>query len=77
MREIFLSLFFFVFFFPSPPLFAPATQADLNKISLQLLESLSPNMHIQILQTDLYTFLLRIVERIWFKIKAFSLWLSI
>ena len=31
-------------------------------------------IHIQILQTDLYTFLLRTVERIWFKIKAFSLW---
>ena len=26
---------------PSPPLFAPATRADLNKISLQLLESLT------------------------------------
>ena len=35
---------------------------------------LSPSIHIQILQTDLHTFLLRIVERIWFKIKAFSLW---
>lgn len=41
VREMFLSLFFFVFFFPSPTLFAPATQADLNKISLQLLESLT------------------------------------
>ena len=29
-------------------------------------------IHIQILQTDLHTILLRIVERIWFKIKAFS-----
>ena len=31
-------------------------------------------IHIQILQTNLHTFLLRIVETIWFKIKAFSLW---
>ena len=35
---------------------------------------LSPKIQIQILQTDLHTFLLRIVERIWFKIKAFFLW---
>ena len=35
---------------------------------------LSPKIHIQILQTDLHQFSLRIVERIWFKIKAFSLW---
>ena len=28
-----------------------------------------PKIHIQILQTDLHTFFLRIVERIWFKIK--------
>ena len=32
----------------------------------------SPSMHIQILQIDLHTFRLRIVERISFKIKAFS-----
>ena len=32
----------------------------------------SPKIHIQILQTDLHTFLLTIVERIWFKIKVFS-----
>ena len=38
---------------------------------------LSPKIEIQILQTDLHTFLLRIVERIWFKIKVFSLWSSI
>ena len=31
-------------------------------------------IHTQILQTDLYTFLLRLVERIWFKITVFSLW---
>ena len=37
-----------------------------------LVNPVSPNIHIQILQTDLHTFLLRIVERIWFKIKAFS-----
>ena len=35
---------------------------------------LSPKIHIQILQADLHTFLLRIVERIWFKIKEFSPW---
>ena len=35
------------------------------------LDPLSPMIHIQILQIDLHTFLLRIVERIWFKIKAF------
>ena len=34
---------------------------------------LSPKIQIQILQTDLHTFLLRIVERIWFKTKAFFL----
>ena len=34
----------------------------------------SPKIHIQILQTDLHTFLLRIAERIWFKTKAFFLW---
>ena len=38
------------------------------------LNPLSPKIHIQILQTYLLTFLLRIVERIWFKIKEFSLW---
>ena len=38
-----------------------------------LINLLSPKIHIQILQTDLHTFLLRIVERIWFKIKVFSL----
>ena len=35
---------------------------------------LSPKIHIQILQTDLHTVVLRIAETIWFKIKAFSLW---
>ena len=38
---------------------------------------LSPKIEIQILQTDLHTFLLQIVERIWFNIKVFSLWSSI
>ena len=38
------------------------------------LNLLSPNIHKQILQTYLHTLVLRIVERIWFKIKAFSLW---
>ena len=31
-------------------------------------------IHIQILQADLHTFYLRIVERIWFMIKVLSLW---
>ena len=33
---------------------------------------LSPKIHIHILQTQLHTFLLRLFERIWFKIKVFS-----
>ena len=33
-----------------------------------LQEASAFKIHIQILQTDLHTFLLRIVERIWFKI---------
>ena len=41
---------------------------------LRVFNPLSPKIYIQTLQTDLYTFLLRIVERIWFKIKVFSLW---
>ena len=41
---------------------------------LRVFNPLSPEIHIQTLQTDLHTFLLRIVERIWFKIKVFSLW---
>ena len=39
-----------------------------------LFNPLSPKIHIQILQTDLHTFLLIMVERIWFNIKAFFLW---
>ena len=34
----------------------------------------SRTIHIQILQTDLHTFLLGTVERIWSKIKGFYLW---
>ena len=49
----------------------------LTFLSESLLNPLSPKIQIQILQTDLHTFLLRTVERIWFKIKAFSLWSSI
>ena len=37
----------------------------------------NPKIQIQILQTDFHTFLLRIVERIWFNIKVFFLWSSI
>ena len=40
---------------------------------MSVFNRLSPNIQVQILQTDLHTFPLRIVERIWFKIKAFSL----
>ena len=40
--------------------------------TLHVFNPLSPKIHIQILQTDLHTFLLRIVGRIWFKIKAFA-----
>ena len=47
---------------------------DSHVCKLTVVNPLSPRINIQILQTDLYTFLLRIVERIWFKIKAFSLW---
>ena len=48
----------------------------LTKVGLgrERVNPLSPKIHIQILNTDLHTFLLRIVERIWFKIKASSLW---
>ena len=38
-----------------------------------LFNPLSPKIHIQMLQTDLHTLLLRTVKRLWFKIKAFSL----
>ena len=34
-------------------------------------------IHIEILRTALHTFLFRIVERVWFGIKVFSLWSSI
>ena len=45
-----------------------------SKVLHCLINPLSPKIHIQILQTDLHTFLLRTVERIWFKMKTFSLW---
>ena len=41
---------------------------------VELFNPLSPMIHIEILQTYLHTFLLRTVERIWVKIKAFFLW---
>ena len=34
---------------------------------------LSHKIHIQILHIDLHTFLFRLIKRIWFRIKAFSL----
>ena len=41
----------------------------LGRSEKSLLQEVSAfKIHIQILQTDLHTFLLRIVERIWFKI---------
>ena len=40
---------------------------------VELFNPLSPKIHIQILQAGLHTFLLRMVERIWFKIKVFFL----
>ena len=41
----------------------------LGRLGKSLLQEVSAfKIHIQILQTDLHTFLLRIVERIWFKI---------
>ena len=41
----------------------------LERLGKSLLQEVSAfKIHIQILQTDLHTFLLRIVERIWFKI---------
>ena len=41
----------------------------LGRSGKSLLQEVSVfKIHIQILQTDLHTFLLRIVERIWFKI---------
>ena len=41
----------------------------LGRLGKSLLQEVSVfKIHIQILQTDLHTFLLRIVERIWFKI---------
>ena len=41
----------------------------LGRSGKSLLQEVSAfKIHIQILQTDLHTFLLRIVERIWFKI---------
>ena len=41
---------------------------------LLFINPLSPKIQISILHTNLHTFLLRIVERIWFKIKVLFLW---
>ena len=40
----------------------------------EVLCNTAKSLHIQILETDLHTFLLKTVERIWFKIKALSVW---
>ena len=53
------------------------SQITCQKYHNSCVNPLSPKIQIQILQADLHTFLLRIVERIWFKIKVFSLWSSI
>ena len=43
----------------------------LERLGKSLLQEVSAfKIHIQILQTDLHAFLLRIVERIWFKISV-------
>ena len=52
---------------------APLFNFTLNFLVL-LSNPSSRTIHIQILQTDLHTFLLGIVERIWSKIKGFYLW---
>ena len=66
-----LSFFFLVFWFPPflCMIFVYAANAPGT-----LINPLSPEIQIQILQTDLHTFVLRTVERIWFKIKALSVW---
>ena len=75
--------FLFLFFFPIPQSLRELGLCLSYAIKLVKIESinltekkrinpLSPSMHIQILQIDLHTFRLRIVERISFKIKAFS-----
>ena len=76
-------MFSFPLFFPIPQSLRELGSCLSYAIKLVKIESinltekkginpLSPSMHIQILQIDLHTFRLRIVERIWFKIKAFS-----
>ena len=61
-----------VFRIPKPRI-QDSTSKDFPDSGIRFLNHLTPKIHIQILQTDLHLFLLRIVERIWFKIKAFSL----
>ena len=61
-----------VFRIPKPRI-QDSTSKDLPDSGIRFGNPLSPKIHIQILQTDLHQFLLRIVERIWFKIKAISL----
>ena len=61
-----------VFRIPKPRI-QDSTLKDFPDSGIRFPNPLSPKIHIQILQTDLHLFLLRMVERIWFKIKAFSL----
>ena len=61
---------------PSPKSVIPQSPSPagmsytVGKLQFSYFNPLSPKIHIQILQTDLHTFLLGIVEKIWFKIKA-------
>lgn len=52
-----------------------ASIVDYNYNDHILIQHFKPQkIHMQILHTYLHTFLLRIFERIWFEIKALSLW---
>lgn len=56
-----------IFFSPSWPHFGPTP----GSATVVTINPLSSKVHIQILQADLYTSLLRLVWRIWLKIKCF------
>ena len=58
-----------IFFGPSWPHFGPTP----GSATVVTINPLSSKVHIQILQADLYTSLLRYVWRIWLKIKCFHL----
>ena len=74
MPELFQAFFAMIFF----TIHSLSLNSNIWRLYIHhFINPLSLSIHMQILQTDLHTFLLRIVERIWFKIKAFSFWLSI